>query len=369
MHGFKVGRRSFIRGLVAATPSLAASMASPKKHVLEQALGILQAAVQSGALRSAALHVRCQEFAFRKAVGEASPETVFLIASITKPLTAAGIMLLADRNELKLSDPVKRFLPEFQKGDRKLITIHHLLTHTSGLPDQLPENVELRRRNAPLKEFVERAIRTPLLFKPGQQVKYQSMGFLLASEVAERITGQPFGTYLKDELFLPMGMENSALGLGHFKIPETAQCQIEEAPGLYGGGSDNRNWDWNSRYWRNLGVPWGGAHSNGLDLERFLRYFLSPDGSVLSEDTARAMITNQNAGLETPWGIGFMVQSESLGEFCSSASYGHSGSTGTLCWADPHKGSSMVLLTTLPARVSRKTLLEPVSSLVGRTFA
>jgi CubicO group peptidase (beta-lactamase class C family) len=195
------------------------------------------------------------------------------------------------------------------------------------------------------------------------------MGFLLASEIAQRITNQPFRKYLREELFLPLGMQNTELGIGQLDIAETAQSQVEEAPGLYGGGADTESWNWNSQYWRDLGVPWGGAHSNGPDLERFLRYFLSPDGSVLDRETAKSMVTNQNTDLETPWGLGFMVQSKRLGAFCSPAAYGHSGSTGTLCWADPRNGASMVLLTTLPARVSRETLLEPVSSLVGSAFA
>jgi CubicO group peptidase (beta-lactamase class C family) len=195
------------------------------------------------------------------------------------------------------------------------------------------------------------------------------MGFLLAAEVVQRITQEPFRKYLREKLFQPMGMRNSELGLGHFEIAETAQSQVEEAPGLYGGGSETRSWNWNSHYWRDLGAPWGGAHSNGADLERFLGYFLHPDGSILSIGTAEEMVTDQNKGLDTPWGLGFRVQSEELGEFCSPATFGHSGSTGTLCWADPRSDASMVLLTTLPARVSRKSLLEPVSSLVGRAFA
>jgi CubicO group peptidase (beta-lactamase class C family) len=362
-------RRSFIQGLLGAATTLLAQAAPPSEAHLEEVNRLLQSSVQSGELRAASLHVRRSEFAFRRSVGEASPGTVFLIASITKPLTAAGVMLLVDRGEVKLSDPVRKFIPEFTQGDRKLITVRHLLTHTSGLPDQLPENVELRKRHAPLEEFVDRAIRTPLLFAPGREVRYQSMGFLLAAEVVQKITKQPFRKYLREELFLPLEMRNSELGLGHLKIAETAQSQVEEAPGLYGGGSDTKSWNWNSHYWRDLGAPWGGAHSNCADLERFLRYFLHPDGSILRTDTVREMITNQNLGLDTPWGLGFVVQSEDLGEFCSPATFGHSGSTGTLCWADPCSDASMVLLTTLPAKASWKSLLEPVSSLVGRAFA
>jgi CubicO group peptidase (beta-lactamase class C family) len=194
------------------------------------------------------------------------------------------------------------------------------------------------------------------------------MGFLLASEVAERITGRTFREFLREELFLPLGMQATELGLGRFKIAETAQNQVEAAPEVYGGGSDTESWNWNSPYWRNLGVPWGGAHSNCSDLEVFLRSFLAPDGTVLSKHAARQMVTNQNAELDVPWGIGFMVQAKKLGASCSPGTFGHSGSTGTLCWADPGSNASMVLLTTLPARVSSKSLLEPVSNLVGRAW-
>ena len=99
--------------------------------------------------------------------GDEKIDKIYLIASLTKPLTAAGVMLLQDRGELTPADPAMKFLPEFSEGDRRRITIQHLLTHASGLPDQLPENVDMRRRHAPLAEFVERAMRTPLLFAPG----------------------------------------------------------------------------------------------------------------------------------------------------------------------------------------------------------
>lgn len=368
MESKDLGRRAILQGLLGTFIALVARAAPTRESRLEEAEKLLESFVRSGRLRAASLHVRQGEFSFRRAAGEASPDTIFLIASITKPLTAAGVMLLVDQGELQLSDPVHRFIPEFRQGDRELITVRHLLTHTSGLPDQLPENIELRRRHASLEEFVERAIRTPLLAKPGQEVRYQSMGFLLAAEIVQKITQQPFRSYLREKLFLPLGMRNTELGLGHLQIEETAQSQVEESPGLYGGGADTDSWNWNSHYWRDLGAPWGGAHSNGADIESFLRYFLHPDGSLLRIPTAREMVSNQNPGLDTPWGLGFMVESQDLGEYCSLEAFGHSGSTGTLCWADPRNDASMVLLTTLPARVSRKSLLRPVSSLVGGAF-
>ena len=130
-------------------------------------------------------------FEFARAYGAAKVDTPFLVASLTKPMTVSAVMLLRDRRQLELTDPVKQFLPQFQGDGREAITIKHLITHTSGLPDMLPENVELRKRHAPLSEFVERTCRTGLLFQPGEQVRYQSMGILLAAAIVEKITAQP----------------------------------------------------------------------------------------------------------------------------------------------------------------------------------
>jgi CubicO group peptidase (beta-lactamase class C family) len=350
--------------------SMAGSLnAAIRKDKLEQATALIERAVAEKKVRAAALHVRQDEHVFERGFGEArSPDTIFLIASITKPMTAAGLMILADRGKLALDDPAHRYLPKFKEGDRKNITIRHLLTHTSGLPDQVPENVELRKRHAPLKDFVAASVRTPLLFKPGTQVKYQSMGILLAAQIAERISGEPFPKFLERELFAPLGMKRTALGLGRFSIPDTALCQVDAAPGLYGGGSgDTKSWDWNSPYWRNLAAPWGGAHSTGQDIATFLGAFLAPDGRVLRKETAARMVVNQNEGLNEPWGIGFAVKPGSFGRACSSKTFGHSGATGTLAWADPAKRLSCVILTTLPADLSQKTLLKPVSDFVSES--
>ncbi|MCW5978335.1 MAG: beta-lactamase family protein [Bryobacteraceae bacterium] len=341
--------------------------AALRNDKLEQAAALIEKEVAAGKVRAASLDVRQGAHVFGKAFGEARrPDAIFLIASITKPMTAAGVMLLVDRGRLALEDPVVKYIPEFSEGDRKLITVRHLLTHTSGLPDQLPENVELRKRHAPLKDFVAGAVRTPLLFKPGTQVRYQSMGILLAAEIAERITGEPFPKFLERELFQPLGMSRTALGLGRFSIPETAQCQVDAAPGLYGGGSAGaKSWDWNSPYWRNLAAPWGGAHSTGPDIAAFLRYFLAPDGKVLKKETAARMIVNQNQGLNEPRGIGFVVKPGSFGRACSPKAFGHSGATGTIAWADPATGLSCVILTTLPLELVDKSVLKPVSDLAS----
>jgi CubicO group peptidase (beta-lactamase class C family) len=334
-----------------------AAAAALKHGRIDEACTKLIAATASGEVSAAALYVQQRGDTFARGFGKArSADEVFLLASITKPMTAAAVMKLVDRGLVSLEKPARTYLPEFQGGDRDRITVRHLLTHTSGLPDMLPENTELRKRHAPLKEFVAGACKTPLLFAPGSEVRYQSMGILLAAEIVERITRQPLRDFLRKEIFGPLGMQSASLGLGGRSIAETALSQV----------SGDDDWNWNSPYWRDLGAPWGGAHASAPDVARFLEYFLHPRDGILKAATARQMVTNQNTGLNKPWGIGFLVDGSAYGKSCSAGTFGHWGSTGTVAWADPAKDLIMVLLTTKPAEQSRAGLLGPVSDVISR---
>ena len=337
---------------------------------LQAAAQIIQKQVDAGILESAVLHVRQGKDTFQEAFGIAgNADAIFLLASITKTMTATAVMVLADRGELRLSDPVMKFISEFNKGERKKITIEQLLTHTSGLPDQLENNTELRSHHAPLSEFVQGSIRTPLLFAPGTKYHYQSMGILLAAEIVERITKTPLPDFLAKEVFTPLGMTQTALGLGRFKLADTTRCQTEHAAPEAGAGDPQAaSWDWNSPYWRNLAAPWGGAHGSAADVAQFLGSFMHPLGQVLKEETARMMLQNHTPGLSARRGIGFALGPEGFGKNCSQQSFGHSGSTGTLAWADPATDTTCVILTSLPSRISAQTILHPVSHVVSKAL-
>jgi CubicO group peptidase (beta-lactamase class C family) len=326
-----------------------------KQDRLDRAGQLLKDAAASGKVAAAAAAVRHGNSITNFAVGKAKPDTVFLLASITKPMTATAVMMLVDAGEVRLSDPVKKYIPEFRAGARERITVQQVLTHTSGLPDMLPENEELRKRHAGLDRFVAGTCRTPLLFEPGTQLKYQSMGILLGAEIVERIAKKPLRAFLRERLFAPLGMQTASLGLGGRRIADLAQCEVT--------GDDD--WNWNSPYWRDLGAPWGGAHASTGDILKLLGYFLEPTARILKPETARAMITNQNTGLKDAWGIGWAVGGPKFARKCSARTFGHSGSTGTLAWADPATGLSFVLLTTRPAAESSKAVIRPMSEAVA----
>src|SRR5262249_47050440 len=151
----------------------------------------------------------------------------------------------------------------------------HLLTHVSGLPDQLVNNTELRRRHVPLMEFADQAMRTRLDFAPGARYQYSSMGILLAARIAELICGSDIRTLVDGSVFRPLSMKHSAQGLGRFKLEEMVPCQMEGAAPESGSGDPQaKTWDWNSPYWRKLGAPWGGTHASAPDLATFLSEFM-----------------------------------------------------------------------------------------------
>jgi CubicO group peptidase (beta-lactamase class C family) len=347
---------------------------------LQQASRILEQETQSGRVLAASMLVARRGVVVlhhgwgRLAPGSSSPaaseDTVFLLASITKPVTATALLLLVERGMVSLADPVQKYLPEFQGPGREQVRVQDLLSHISGMPDMLPENVDLRRAHAPLSEFVRRAMTTPLLFSPRTSFNYQSMGILLAAEIVERITKMPLREFERKELFEPLGMKKSSLGLGRTTIPETAWCQ--GAPSYETRSEDQKRFGANSPYWRDMGHPWGGMHSTTGDLAVFLQMFLNGGlyrgTRILSPSTVAAMISDHNSQIGAPWGLGWALKGSKVwnffGELGSNRTYGHVGATGTVAWADPETDLLCVVLTTRPASEDGGSLLNRLSNVV-----
>ena len=346
-------------------------LAALKENKLTAAADVLKAATRSGQVDAAAIHVQQGSDVFAHAFGAAkSTDAIFLLASISKPITIAAVMTLYDQREFRLDDAVQKFLPEFAGGGRDDITMRQLFTHNSGLPDQLPQNSKLRASHADLSAFVSGAVRTPLLFRPGSKYSYSSMGILLASEVARRITGKPIATLIDEAVCGPLEMKHSALGVGRLNPKALMQCQVANAAPESGSGEPGtKSWDWNSDYWRRLGVPWGGAHGSVGDVSRFLSAFLHPQGRLLKPETARMMVRNHNPAGMRSRGLGFDIGSNLGGPGKRENVFGHTGSTGTLCWADPTSDAICVILTTLPSGAAnphpRNIAAQHVAEAVG----
>lgn len=348
-----------------------AGVASPQ---LETASQILSAETSSGRVLAASLLVaRHGKILLHRGYGKLAPAanakpvtpgTVFLLASITKPLTACALMQLVERGRVSLNDPAHLYLPQLKHRE---IRVRDLLSHTSGMPDMLPENTELRRAHAPLSEFVTRALTTPLLYAPGTDFRYQSMGTLLAGEIVERVSGMKLRDFERQEIFEPLGMKDSSLGLGGRRIEDTAWCQTAPGP-------DTDRFGANSPYWRDMGHPWGGMHSTTMDLAILLQTFLNGGvyngRRVFSPATVAAMTRDQNTSLPgRSWGLGWGLATSPVwayfGDLVSPRTFGHSGATGTVAWADPDSGLVCVILTTRASGEDNGRLLRLVSNAVA----
>jgi CubicO group peptidase (beta-lactamase class C family) len=346
-------RRTFLATAFAAA-NASPLLAALREERWDEATEVLEHATAKKQVDAAVLHVvQRQESCTRHFGTAASANAMFLLGSISKPINISAVMSLFDLGKFQLDDRVQKFLPQFKGAGREEVTIRHLLTHVSGLPDQLPDNNKLRKRHAPLEEFVEQALRTPLAFKPGTRYQYSSMGILLATRVGEILSGMNSIALVNRNVFGPLGMKHSAQGLGRFKLEDMVSCQLEGAAPESGSGDPQaKQWDWNSPYWRKLGVPWGGTHASAPDVGRFLGEFLHLRGQIVRPETARLMIRNHNPEGFKPRGLGFAVGQASGSPGCSDQTFGHTGSTGTLCWADPATETVCVVLTSLPSRAA-----------------
>lgn len=145
--------------------------------------------------------------------------TKFRIGSITKPFTAAAILLLEQRGKLKITDPVSQYLPEWSKAWSE-VTIHHLLTHSAGLPrltTQVTTDVSglTRPNTAPPFRSVQDLYKPgeelqPLDFKPGERMVYSNVGYIVLGLIIEKVSGKSYADFMHDEIFRPLGMNDTA---------------------------------------------------------------------------------------------------------------------------------------------------------------
>ena len=351
---------------------------------IDRVFTFLESAVADDKLPGAAIQIgRAGRFLAPRAFGRmgpartaapTQPDTIFLTASVTKPLTVTAVMLLVERGQLLLDDPVHTLIPEFGNRGKQAITVRQLMTHTSGLPDMLPNNTALRQAHARIVEFYRQIFELELLFAPGTHIQYQSCGTATLAVIAERLSGMPLPALLHQEIFAPLGMHDTALGVQD--LPQERIAHVNVGPDMLG-----TDWGWNTPYWWQLGAPWGGMFSTVGDIARFCHLFLNGgelDGvRILSPATVQAMTADQTSAQPTipaeiraqqAWGLGWRQMPTSTwsygGNLLAPGAYGHGGATGTVVWIDPARQLVCALFTNEPA-VNSERLLGQVSNLVA----
>ncbi|MEL6492019.1 MAG: serine hydrolase domain-containing protein [Cyanobacteria bacterium J06621_3] len=156
--------------------------------------------------------------------------TRFRIGSVTKQFTAAAILQLQQQNLLNIHAPITSYLPDYphHKSKRNCITIHHLLTHSSGIPEYLNPDIfsdisEWMKLPTTLEQIIDRFKYLPLVFEPGKAFMYSNSGYVLLTQIIESISGQSYADYMQANIFAPLGMNNTGYEVPKAVIPNLAQ--------------------------------------------------------------------------------------------------------------------------------------------------
>jgi len=261
---------------------------SARKPVLERYLKTIGVLGFSGG----ALVARGDEILFRGAVGVAdrekripnSAETVFNTASLTKQFTGAAILKLEMQGKLRTTDPIGRFLPN-APTDKRGITLHHLLTHSSGLAPS-PGGGMSPDRDVELAGILSEPLAAPI----GARHMYANTGYTLLAAIVEIASGTTYERYLRDNLWLPAGMQSTGITLVDWSGKSLAR--------YYVGPADNGP-PRTTVNWRNMGS--GGVLTTLDDLHRWYRALR--DNTVLSPEARHKLVTPGSAGYAYGWGI------------------------------------------------------------------
>ncbi|WP_274652058.1 serine hydrolase domain-containing protein [Paenibacillus humicola] len=275
---------------------------------------------------------------------EAAFDSMWDLASVTKPIVALALMKLFDSGECYLDQPISDFLPAYQGTDKQDLSLLQLLTHTSGIPGQQPLYL-----HADTKEKMLAAIRgLPLRHAPGTFVEYSSQGFIIVGLVIEAIAGKPLDAAMRELVFEPLGLDSMT-----FNPPPEWRERIAatEACPWRGVTVQGQVHDENAVVLGGVGGH-AGLFSNLEDLAKIAQMMLrlgdTARGRYLSTAAVERMTRNVTADLNLARALGWQAKDEHhspAGDLFSSRSYGHTGFTGTSLWMDPEAGLFAALLT------------------------
>lgn len=357
--------------LLAFSLALSASAASPKLPGIGDALQAhvdaneIAGAVTVVVTRDQLVHLETTGFADVAAKKPMAPETLFWIASMTKPVTAVAVLMLQDEGKLNAADPVAKYLPEFANlktpsGKPANLTITQILTHTSGLGEARGPAAQQAKT---LADLVPIWLAEPMQFEPGAKWQYCQSGINAAGRIVEVVSGMTFDAFLQQRLFDPLGMQSTTfyptdaqrmrLVTAYAKDKETgALTPVPPRPEF---GPRDRPPQGN-----------GGLYSTAADYARFCQMLLNGgtlDGHrYLSADALKYLNTPQTGDLPTGffqsetfgkrganygWGLGTCVlrtPHPGVAEMLSPGSFGHGGAWGTQAWIDPVKGVAYLLM-------------------------
>jgi CubicO group peptidase (beta-lactamase class C family) len=284
------------------------------------------------------------------------PQTVYDLASVTKVVaTTPACMILHERGQLKLEQPLVELLPAFAGDDsrRRRITLRMLLAHSSGLPAY----VKLFQTAHNKDELVRQALEVALTADPGTRAEYSDIGFILLGEALERIKGEPLDRFCQREIFSRLSLSSLVFNPvctpkeGESSIPPTEDDSTFRKRVIQGEVNDE-----------NASVMGGvaghaGCFSTALDVSVFAQHMSLGGTPLVRPETLAIFTRREEFPSKTSRALGWDTPSQpsQSGKYFSSRSYGHLGYTGTSLWIDPERQLSVTLLTnrTWPDRGSQ----------------
>lgn len=310
------------------------------------------------------------------------PDTLFWIASMTKPVTGAAVLMLQDEGKLRVSDPVAKYIPEFANlktpsGKPANLTIAQILNHTSGLGEASGPEAQ---RAKTLAELVPIWLAAPMRHEPGEKWSYNQSGINAAGRIVEIISGLSFDAFLQQRLFDPLGMKDTTFYPEGARREKLVTAYSRNREGVLEPVASRPDYGPKDRPPQGN----GGLYSTAPDYARFCQMLLN-EGTLegrryLSKEALKFLSSSQTGDLPTgffqndtfgnrgknyAWGIGtcvLLTPHEGVAEVLSPGSFGHGGAWGTQAWIDPTKGLAYILM------VQRSNFPNSDASDVRRAF-
>ena len=305
---------------------------------------------------------------FADALGDASGEpekhpatleTIYDLASLTKPLVTGLICAwMIERGALALEAAVTEYLPEFDRDDKREITIRQLVTHTSGLPAWRPVYLLARDKDDALRAIADQ----PLECAPGTRVIYSDLGFIVLGSLLQRVNGLSLIDLATREIFQPLQLERTFFNPLAAQRTGIAAC---ENGNKYERDMCERDFPGKGYAgWRN-GIIWGEVHdgnahflggaaghaglfSNAAEALRLANQFIAERSELLSPQTCKLFRQNMTPGLNEARSFTWQLaatRDSTAGRSLPPDAFGHTGFTGTSCWVDAGRQRVFILLT------------------------
>jgi len=377
----------FAAPLAAQSPDKFAAIKPAMQAFVDR--GELAGAVTVVGTKAGVTNLEAVGFADLGARRSMTPDTLFRIASMTKPITAMAVLMLQEDGKLNVEDPVEKYLPEFtgqrlvtsKEGGaivlgkpKRPITLRDLLTHTSGLPSGYPAGLGdvYGQRNRTLAETTLAISQQPLDFEPGSRWSYCNAGIDTLGRVVEVVSGVSYEGFLQARLFGPLGLTDTTFAPTAAQQKRLALTYGVKDGKLVAGSANFLTVYEHSKH----PIPAGGLCSTGPDLAKLYRCLLNGGElggrRVIGEKTLAEMTRTQTGDIKTgftdgmSFGFGFAVVKEPKGvtAVLSPGTFGHGGAFATQSWADPKQDLFVILLiqrTGVPngdASVYRQTLQD-----------